>query len=190
MTTAQISCPKCKSWLSEGLYNQPDLLPCDSCGTLVRAEVFPAFFRPVETGRTGDAVLVDGESTCFFHPNKKAVLPCQSCGRFLCTLCDCSLHGEHFCPACLEAGRTKGKIKSLENRRTLYDSLALGLAVLPLLIFYFTLITAPMALYVAIRYWKAPLSVIHRTRIRFVIAIVLASLQIAAWLAGLVMILT
>jgi hypothetical protein len=102
----------------------------------------------------------------------------------MCALCDCELHGEHYCPTCLEVGRKKGKIKSLENQRTLHDSIALSLAIFPLLIFYFTIITAPMALYVAIRYWNAPRSIIHRTKIRYVAAIILATLQLAGWAVG------
>ena len=35
----------------------------------------------------------------------------------------------------------------------------------------------------AIRYWKAPPSILPRTRVRSVIAIVLALLQIAGWIA-------
>jgi hypothetical protein len=87
-------------------------------------------------------------------------------------------------------GKSKGKIKNLENRRTLYDSVALSLAVLPLLIFYFTIITAPMALYVAIRYWNAPRSIVHRTRIRYVFAILFATLQIVGWGIGIYFLMT
>lgn len=125
--------------------------------------------------------MVEGESSCFYHPQKKAVLPCDGCGRFVCALCDCQLNGQHFCPVCLETGKTKGKIKSLDNQRTLYDRIALSLAIYPLLIFYFTLITAPMALFVAIRYWKSPPSLVRRGKIRFVVAIIFALLQIAGW---------
>jgi hypothetical protein len=74
-----------------------------------------------------------------------------------------------------------GKIKGLENQRTLYDGVALSLAIYPLLIFYFTLVTAPVALFVAIRYWNAPRSIVHRSKIRCVAAIILASMQIAGW---------
>jgi len=150
----------------------------------LQIEVFPALFRQLAPGSNAETVMVEGESTCFYHPNKKAVLPCEACGRFVCALCDCELHGQHYCPACLEVGRKKGKIKSLENQRTLYDSIALSLTIFPLLIFYFTIITAPMALYISIRYWNAPRSIIHRTKIRYVIAIVLAALQIIGWGVG------
>ena len=40
-----------------------------------------------------------------------------------------------------------------------------------------------MALFVAIRYWKAPPSILRRTKIRFVAAIIIALLQIAGWAA-------
>jgi hypothetical protein len=163
------------------MFNRPDLAPCPACGVPVQVEIFPALFRPAARGRDGEALMVEGESSCFYHPQKKAVVPCQGCGRFLCALCDCELHGEHFCPACLEVGRQKGRITRLENQRTLYDGIALSLAVLPLLVFYFTVITAPIAIFIAIRHWNTPRSIVHRTRIRLVVAIILAVLQIVGW---------
>src|SRR5689334_14173583 len=174
-----LQCPKCRGWLLEGVFNLPELAPCPSCQSELQVEVFPALFRPATAGKDGESILVEGESSCFYHPQKKAVLPCSSCGRFVCALCDCELHGQHFCPACLETGRTKRKIKSLENQRTLYDSIALSLAIYPLILFYLTFVTAPIALFIAIRYWKAPLSLVHRTKARLIAAIVLAALQIA-----------
>jgi hypothetical protein len=93
------------------------------------------------------------------------------------------LQGQHLCPSCLETGRTKGKIKSLENSRTRYDLLALSLALVPMLIFYFTIITAPMTLYVVIRYWKKPLGLTQGSRVRMVVAAAFALLQITGWTA-------
>ena len=176
-----VQCPKCHAWLLEGIFNQPELSPCPACGVPLQVEVFPALFRKINPGKKSEAILVEGESGCFYHPQKKAVLPCDSCGRFLCALCDCELNSQHFCPACLETGKTKGKIKSLDQGRTLYDSIALALAIYPMLIFYFTLLTAPMALFIAIRYWRAPRSLVRRTKIRFVAAIIISLLQIAGW---------
>jgi hypothetical protein len=179
------ACPGCRASLGEGMFNRPDFVPCPSCGAPLQVEICPALFRPATRGRDGEPLMVEDESSCFYHPQKKAVVPCQGCGRFLCALCDCELHGEHFCPACLEVGRQKGRIKRLENQRTLYDAIALSVAVLPLLIFYFTIITAPIALYLALRYWNAPRSIVHRTKIRLVLAIVLATLQILGWGVGI-----
>ncbi len=190
MNNALIQCPACRAWLTEGPFNQPDLVPCPACGVPLQTTVFPSFFLKTSAGPGGETALIEGESCCFFHPQKKAVLPCDGCGRFLCALCDCPLDGRHYCPTCLETGRTKGKIKTLENERTLYDGIALSLAILPMLIFYFTVVTAPMALFVAIRYWNAPRSIVGRTRIRFVLAILLALMQIAGWITVIVFVST
>jgi len=188
MNSFQLLCPKCRTPLREHVVNRGELTPCPVCAIPLQVEIFPALFRPIQTGRRGESLVVETESSCFYHPQKKAVVHCEGCGRFLCGLCDCELHGQHFCPQCLETGKKKGKIKSIENERTLYDSIALGLAVAPLLLFYITFITAPLAIYVAIRYWKAPRSIVHRTRIRLVLALIFASLQIAGWVVVIILI--
>ena len=72
-------------------------------------------------------------------------------------------------------------ISPFENRRMLYDNVSLVLSLAPVVLIWPTVITAPMAIFVAIRYWKAPLSIVTRTRVRFVLAIVFALCQIAAW---------
>lgn len=181
--SALIPCPKCRAWLLDDVFNRQELAPCPSCGTPLQIEVFPALFRKIAPGQSAQPIMVEGESSCFFHPQKKAVIPCAGCGRFLCALCDCELAGEHFCPACLEAGKSRGKIKRLDNQRVRYDSIALALALAPLIIFYFTIITAPMTLFIAIRYWNAPRSLVRRSRIRYVLAILIALLEIGGWAA-------
>jgi hypothetical protein len=187
MNNALIQCPACRAWLMGGPFNRREFGPCPACGVSLLGEIFPALFRKISTGQSGETIIVEGESGCFYHPQKKAVLPCDGCGRFLCALCDCFFDGRHYCPTCLEAGKAKGKIKNLDNQRTLYDSIALALAVYPLLAIltivfsFFSLITAPMALFVAIRYWKAPMSIVRRTKVRFIAAGVIALLTIAGW---------
>ena len=182
-------CPKCRSPIGEGSFGGQDFFPCPSCSSALKLEIFPALFRRAQPGRDGEVLVVEGESSCFYHPQKKAARPCDGCGRFLCTLCDCELHGQHFCPACLEAGRTKGKIKNLENRRTCYDRLAMALAVYPIALsilyvgFLVMPLTAPATLFVAVRYWNAPGSLVRRGRARSIVAIVVALLEIAAWVA-------
>lgn len=181
-----IHCPKCRTTLVEGVFNRGDFFPCPNCATAVQVEVFPAMFREPAKGHAGELVLTDSEASCFYHPKKKAALPCDACGRFLCALCDCEHHGRHFCPACLEAGRTKGKVKGLENTRIRYDNIALALALYPLLIVYLTIITAPIALFVAIRYWKSPRGLAQPSSLRFVVAILVATLQLAGWTAAII----
>jgi hypothetical protein len=151
--------------------------------------LFPSFFRTFGAAQEAENVLVEGESTCFYHPAKKAVLPCSACGRFLCALCDCELGGAHFCPVCLEAGRTKRKIKNIERQRTRYDNISLALVFFPMILFYVTFITAPIAIVLAIRHWNSPPSMVDRTKARYALAITFAALQIVGWCALIIFLL-
>ncbi len=183
MTPRLVACTKCRASLPPVLYNAPDLRACPACGARTQVEVFPAALRSAGSASIGEAVIVEGEASCFYHPAKKAVLPCESCGRFLCALCDVELNDQHICPACLAAGKKKGKLQQFENRRTLYDSLALAVAFFPMLLVWPSLLGAPIALYIALRYWKAPSSIVPRGKWRFVVAIILALAQIGGWTA-------
>jgi hypothetical protein len=141
-------------------------------------EVFPALFRSASASQAGEAVVLEEMSSCFYHAQKKAVTLCEACGRFLCGLCDLEFAGQHLCPQCLEGGRRKGKMKSLENHRVLYDSMALWIAIFPLLLYPFLIITAPLAIFVAVRYWHRPSSIIPRTNIRKILAIFLGLIEL------------
>lgn len=157
----------------------------------MRALVFPALFRPMARGDAGEKLMVDGEASCFYHPQKKAAVPCDRCGRFLCGLCDVELNNEHICPACLESGKQNGKLQTLANRRVLYDDIACALAVWPLFPFFwfFTFLTAPAALFIAIRFYKAPPSLVPRSKARMITAMIVSGLQILGWLVILTLIL-
>ena len=89
--------------------------------------------------------------------------------------------GQHLCPVCLESGSKKGKLSSLENHRILYDSAALSLAIVPILFWPLTVFTGPMAVFMGIRYWNAPSSILPRTKIRLVLAIIIGLIQIVLW---------
>ncbi len=175
-----VFCSKCHRPIPSGSYNTPDLIPCPTCQVPIQVQVFPAFFRGLQPGKAADA-LGDEQASCFYHPQKKAAIPCDYCGRFLCALCDVEMNGKHLCPVCLEAGKKKGKIVNLDRHRMLYDGIALRLALLPMITIWFTLVTAPIALYLAIRHWNSPRSLVRKGRIRFLLAMAISVLQILAW---------
>jgi hypothetical protein len=181
MSSVAAACPRCQSSLPGALCNTGSLAHCPACDTAIQVEIFAALFKQVSTGPMPEAILAEGVSSCFYHEQKKALVHCDACGRFLCALCDLDLHGQHLCPACLQSGRKKGQIPQLENRRTLYDGAALALAVFPLLFAVATLITAPAAIYLSILSFHRPSSLIPRTRIRAYLALVIAVLQIGGW---------
>ena len=143
-------------------------------------KTFPALQKEISS-KPAEDIGLDAEAGCFFHPQKKAVVTCATCGRFLCSLCDIEFNGGHICAACLAAGKNKKKIKNLETHRVLYDNIALFTALVPMIIFWFTIITAPMSIYIAIRYFRTPTSIIRRTRIRYFFAVIVSGLQLTGW---------
>lgn len=174
-------CPACQTPLPDTALNTGRLESCPACGTPSQVEVFPALFRAKAIGSAGELIIVPGEAGCFYHPDKKAAVPCAECGRFLCALCDLELNGRHLCPACLETGQRQGRLAELEKHRTLYDSAALTLAVLPVLFWPVTIFTAPTVLYLVVHGWRQPGSLLRRSRWRFVVAALLALAEIGGW---------
>lgn len=193
MTTHNIlPCPNCHRPLPSARFNSSETFPCPTCKANVKAEVFPAFYKPTVPGKAGEELLVDHEASCFYHPNKKAVVHCENCGRFLCALCDVELNNQHLCPNCLEIGREKGKLKHLDTSRTLYDTVALNITLYPILLSFMvfpllaTIVTAPLAIVISIRHWNTPSSLLPRTKIRFILAILFSIIQIVGWIYGII----
>ena len=176
-----LTCTKCSTPLIEEQLNTESFIPCKICGTMVLAHVFPAYLKKAETAKPTESLIIDHDAGCFYHPKKKAVVVCSSCGRFLCALCDAEINGEHICFSCMEKGKKKKVLQELETHRTLYDSIALRLAILPLIIFYLTIITAPITVFIVFKYWKKPSSIIQRSKARFVVAMIIALAQIVGW---------
>jgi hypothetical protein len=147
------------------------------------AFAFPALLKPVGLSKPAEQIVIEGEASCFYHVQKKAVVACEYCGRFLCSLCDIDFNSQHLCSTCIEAGKKKKNLKNLENRRVLYDDMALAFAILPLISFFFTVITAPIAIFLAIRHWNTPTSIIpRRSKARMLIAIGIALMQVGGWI--------
>ena len=153
---------------------------CPRCQAWLRVYLFAAFAAEPSVA-TAEPVLVEGESSCFYHPHKKAALACEHCGRFLCALCDIEIGGVHRCPRCLEAGKRKHEVENLEMQFTRYDRIALALTIVPLLLWPFTLLTAPAALFLVIRFWKRRSKILPGSRSIFIVAGLLAIAEICGW---------
>ena len=184
---AFLRCDKCQRFLPGAVVNTPAPVGCPACGAQLLVEVFPAFLRPVTRGRASEALVSQEDAGCFYHPHKKAVVPCEDCGRFLCALCDLEIDARHVCPACVETARQGGRSLRTADQRTLHDGVALTLAALgPMLFGWGSLITAPIALVMVVRYWNEPVrSPVPRSRARLIVAGLLALLEIAGWLTFL-----
>lgn len=181
-----IACPACLTIQNPAQVNTGTLFKCPDCGTHLRADLFNAFLRPADPGTVGSPVQEQGQAECYNHPGRQAQAPCAQCGRLLCDLCAVDLDGRSLCFSCLKAGRDKQQIVDLETRRTLHDSIALALALVPILFIFPTVVTAPAAIYMALRYWKRPPMILPRSQWRNIAAIILAGGQIAVWAGVLI----
>jgi hypothetical protein len=173
-----ISCGECSWIVPDEFWTHSGSVRCPTCKKDVQITLFPAIGR-AHTGALPELLAEETEASCFYHPESRAAVPCDECGRFLCRLCDLELDGRHLCPACFQAGISSRKLANLEQRRTMYDTVALALATFPVLLLWPALVGAPAALYVIVRRWRAPGSIVPRTRIRFYLAAVFALAEIA-----------
>jgi hypothetical protein len=181
MPAATFSCPKCKAALAIEPSTTEIVSTCPQCASPIEAFFFPAFFRPIQIGSTAAALVDHTEASCFYHPQKQAMRVCDGCGRMICALCSIELGTEHLCPNCLASGKKKGKITTLEDTRTRYDSIALSLAVFGMLFYILSIFLAPAAIYISIRHWNSPGSLLGSSKTRFIIAILLASTTLLFW---------
>ena len=161
MSGTPLTCTRCHTPLPASLLNASAPAPCPGCGANLLVAAFPAWLEE-RAGRTGDALVLPADASCFYHDQRRATVVCEHCGRFLCALCDIELNTAHLCPACIATGHEKQRLSDFEHHRVLYDSLALGLAVWPLLFWPLTILTAPIALFVAVAYRHAPGSLVRR----------------------------
>ncbi len=179
-----LPCSKCRTVLdvSDMAWGNTSTFPCPSCSTETAMTVFPTVASNPLEGLQAETVIFEEEAGCFYHTDNKAVSACESCGRYLCSLCDINFSGQHVCAKCLETSKKKGKNKKIVRSYVLYDEMAVKLSVYSLLPFlwFAAPIMAAAALYLSIRYWKEPCGIIPKSRTRLLIAGILALLEIIA----------
>ncbi len=182
MANESLKCLRCERPLSLTRSHANGPIQCVACGLPMDVHVFPAYFQGPVVVDTGQRLVIDDEASCFNHPQKRAEQACSVCGRFLCRLCATEFNNQPTCLTCLTQAQTNSQDSKLEKGRMLYDDLALSLALVPVLAWPLTLVTAPASLFIVLFYWrKGPTSVIKRTRIRYVLAFILAALQMTGW---------
>ncbi|HEY9159810.1 MAG TPA: hypothetical protein VIS94_01810 [Desulfomonilia bacterium] len=177
--TGGIACKRCGDMIPVSFYNRDSFFPCSKCNTQTMVRVYPALYSGKNVNISES--ISEGESVCFYHPENTALISCESCGRFLCSVCDIEFDGSHICPGCLEEDRKKRRILNLDSSRTLYDSISLKLSFYPLILFPITIFTAPISFYLAVRYFKIPASIVSRSKYKFIAAIIISSMQILGW---------
>lgn len=81
------------------------------------------------------------------------------------------MNGKHYCPGCLDSGKKKGKIEELQTSRVLHGRQALVLSLLPFFI------SGLAAVFLAIRHWKSPDSLVSHCRWHMPLALAFGTLQ-------------
>lgn len=184
MSQPQPACSQCSLVLPEELLKVNGPVACPACQAALQLAIFPGFFRPLTQGTLPERIVVEGEASCFYHPEKRAVVPCDGCGRFLCALCDVEFNKQHLCPTCFQTRRTDNQATELVNHRFLFDGAALVIAAGMSILFclwFIWIVTAPLAIFLAVYSFFKSGSIIPRSSLRAVLAIILALLQLAGF---------
>jgi len=177
-----INSPCCKKPLDLSQTGEAFCFECHTKYTLVE---YPALRAERVVAHALPADAVANDATCFFHAQNQAAAVCLSCGRFLCSVCAVGYGGRTLCPACIAGGKTTPAQSSSTQWNP--DGLALLLATVPLLLWPFTLFTAPAALGILVINWKKRMdSPVRRVRWQRWVAGVLALGQVVLWTALLV----
>lgn len=161
-----VTCPECGAGIAPA-DTDAGWQNCPYCQQRIQFRAWP-----VARGNTKAAEATPERSVCFFHPEKAFQACCQRCGRFVCALCDLQLGAEHICPTCFERGRAdtgfNGAKAEWRHRDVLYDSIALSLGWLWIIVWPVLIAALPGAIFLHVKYRKAPRSyLIPRSGWRF-----------------------
>lgn len=161
------------------------MTPCPHCHTSSRVVMFPALANPRRKKHQPEPLAGSSESSCLYHPEYKASSICNTCGAFVCQLCEIHLQDDPICPACLERQTLGGKNRILKKNHYLWDNISLALAFFvpaSLALWFMSLFSAPYALFLAVRHWKDPGLLRKPSKLRMSLAALLALAQIGGWI--------
>ncbi|MFT5121600.1 MAG: hypothetical protein ACI9TH_002979 [Kiritimatiellia bacterium] len=186
-----LPCAGCDRPMDPTLFRAGHQGRCPYCNTSVEVHLYPALVNDA-TGqqRLGLSLTEEDQASCFFHTDSQAEESCDNCGRFLCGLCATPFRDATWCPQCITQGMSSGKMDVFTHRHTLWDTTAASVCVLPIFFTcgYLTFISAPIALFLSLYWWKRPNGILPRSKIRYILTILFSLVQIIAWIALAVMI--
>lgn len=163
-----LPCPRCRQ-----PWRDPAVSQCPNCGFALVSYIFPAAHRSGhESTVTSPSPAQASEAVCHAHPQRRASLACDQCGRLMCGLCDVPAGLRHLCPTCFDSAQTRVD-GDLPASRTLHGRIALTLSILPL--FPPTALAALIVLAVG---RGKPGSLVRPSRTEGRLALIIASLQL------------
>lgn len=175
-----LACPECGFELKPHFLESPEYRPCHVCGHETSVLPYPVCYVAEQRITPADLQREEEDASCFYHESKKAAQSCSQCGKFLCALCSAQIGNDVLCPSCVVAGEKKSQ--RLQRGRTLYDSMALMVAVLPALTVSFSIFGGPISVFLALRYWRRPTSLVRRYQWRKWLALGLGLAETGGWI--------
>src|ERR1700709_1703313 len=79
---------------------------CTLCGAANQAWLFSTALTSAPL--VHPEIALEGEATCYEHPEKRAIAACQRCGRFVCQFCSVEFGTEVLCPTCVTQSSVAG----------------------------------------------------------------------------------
>jgi hypothetical protein len=180
-------CPTCDRLLGSEFWNSGRFQACPACSTPVMVTTFPSIAAP--PGKNPVAPCETGESSCFFHTNNRAETVCDGCGRFLCGLCSVGYGKRRFCSDCVHRNRRQKSVPLFIDQAVLLDNIGISILALSVLTFTYLFLGVVVGLFAAclgIVGWRYQRTLVHRSRIRLVIALVLGLMSAGTWILLLV----
>src|SRR3954465_3607531 len=95
--SSPISCPQCQTKLGPWILEVKGAGVCRYCRTPFEFRPFPALHAPPP--KVEARVATTDDAVCFFHSDNTAEAVCESCGRFLCTVCAIHFASKKLCPS-------------------------------------------------------------------------------------------
>ena len=140
--------------------------------------LFPAVVRSGDT-MSAEAILEEGQASCYFHKESTATALCDVSGRMICDLCRTEWNGRTVSIEALQSLIKDGGSSEHLKRCVMWDTIALTLVLVPLLFWPLLILTVPIALGICLFKWrKGPTGILRRSRWRYVLAVFIAVLEI------------
>ncbi len=177
-------CPRCNAALAAAdISGAEQVVTCANCRRKSWLTAFPALVAdsvrtpppPLEHDSPGE-----GEAACFYSPTRRATKECGHCGVLISETWAAAWGSKTVCLKCLEHLRADTKNVQFQTKRILWDNIVLTLAIVPCTIIFWwsVFVTAPAALFLGIWHWNSPRSIVPNSRLRLILGLLLASLQI------------
>lgn len=174
---AILQCPRCRSQLNVGEEIEHLDESCPVCKSEMKLFVFPRLFR-APTSSTAGKLSVDGDATCTFYPELKAEKVCDACGCFMSEKAAVRWSGGDYCLPCIHRLREEERSAGFLAKTKRYDYRALALV---WLLAPFSLFTAPVAIYLLLRYRKSNVTFVPGGKAVWWVAMISSILMLLGW---------